>query len=253
VPKPFDATTKHLLETDPGAWMTFADLVPDGPVTVLDTDLSTVTSAADGVYRVDGPEPWLVHFEFQSSADRLLNARLLRYNVLLSDRYDLPVQSVVILLRPEADSPSLTGVHQRRLPDGRLCHEFHYRVVRLWERPVDEILEADLALLPLAPLTAVSPTMLPDVLHRVDERMRHSATPEEAKTLWTGWCPDLILGSVWDGFRVACPRLRGHARKSLARRNMPTKTWACHPPIKRRNNQKNSIKLGHYSGRPSSS
>lgn len=51
--KPFDATAKHLLSVDPAAWLTFAALVPDGPMPLLDTDLATVSAAADGVIRVE--------------------------------------------------------------------------------------------------------------------------------------------------------------------------------------------------------
>ena len=136
MPKPFDATTKYLLQVDPAAWLAVASLVPDGVVTLLDTDLSTVSAAADALIRIDGPEPWLAHIEFQTSRDDLLAWRLLRYNVLSSDRHELPVVSVVILLRPEADHRSLNGVFQSRLPDGQVVLEFHYRVVRVWEVPV---------------------------------------------------------------------------------------------------------------------
>ena len=75
---------------------------------MLDTDLSTVSAVADAVIRIDGPEPWLAHLEFQVSKDDLLVSRLLRYNVLSSDRHGLPVLSVVILLRREADKPALS-------------------------------------------------------------------------------------------------------------------------------------------------
>ncbi len=76
--KPFDATTKDLLESDPVAWMTYLGLHPQGTVEVIDSDLSTVTAEADKVYRVSGSEPYLVHVEMQSSADTTLPRRLLR-------------------------------------------------------------------------------------------------------------------------------------------------------------------------------
>ena len=118
--KPFDVTTKYLLHADPVAWLALASLVPDGAVSILDTDLSTLSAAADALIRIEGPEPWLVHVEFQSSKDDLLPWRLLRYNVLSSDRHELPVLSVVILLRPEAENRSLNGVFQSRLPSGQV-------------------------------------------------------------------------------------------------------------------------------------
>ncbi|MDR3636076.1 MAG: hypothetical protein P4L84_19900 [Isosphaeraceae bacterium] len=79
--KPYDATTKTLLKARPDAWLALTGLAADGPVTGLDTDVSTVTATVDGARRVDGPQPWLVHFEFQASADSALARRMWRYNV----------------------------------------------------------------------------------------------------------------------------------------------------------------------------
>ncbi len=81
--KPFDATSKDLLESDPAAWMGYLGLHPQGPVEVIDSDPSTVTTEADKVFRVVDPEPYLIHVEMQSSADTTLPRRLLRYNALL--------------------------------------------------------------------------------------------------------------------------------------------------------------------------
>lgn len=185
MPKPFDAATKHLLESDPDSWMDFASLVPDGRLSVLDADLSAVTASADAVIHVDGPSPWLAHFEFQSGGDLTLASRLLRYNVLLGHRHDVPVQSVVILLRTEADGPDLSGIYRRPLPDGRPSVEFHYRVIRAWRKPVEPILEGGLATLPMAPLADVSRDDLPGIIRRMDERLGRETTPDEAAVLWT--------------------------------------------------------------------
>jgi predicted transposase YdaD len=192
VPKPFDAATKHLFETDPGTWMAYAELVPDGPLRVLDTDISTVSSAADAVVRVDGVAPWLVHFEFQASHDATLPKRLLRYNVLLADRHELPVLTVIILLRPEAARPDLTGVFQQHLPSGRLCHEFHYLVIRAWEKPIEDVLSGGVATLPLASLADVPRETMPEIARRVNERLRLEVRPAEAETLWTAFF--ILLG-----------------------------------------------------------
>jgi hypothetical protein len=131
LPKPFDATTKYLWRAGPDDWLALASLVPDGPLKILDAELSMVSTAADCAIQVNGPEPWLVHLELQSSNSKLLIWRLLRYNVLLSERHKLPVLSVVILLRPEADRADLTGRLEHRLPSGRIIHDFRYLVVRL--------------------------------------------------------------------------------------------------------------------------
>ena len=144
--KPFDATTKHLVESRPGDWLEYAGLTR-ADVDVIDADLATVTAQADKVLRVKAPVPWLAHLEFQAGYDRDLGERTLQYNVLLHRRHGLPVQSVVLLLRPEADGPEMTGLVQHRLPDGRRYLEFDYEVVRVWQKPVDAVLAGGLGTL----------------------------------------------------------------------------------------------------------
>jgi hypothetical protein len=55
------------------------------------------------------------------------------YNDVLDDRHGLPVWSEAFLLRPEADSPQLTGVLTRGLPDGTPIHDFRYGITRVWQ------------------------------------------------------------------------------------------------------------------------
>jgi len=105
--------------------------------------------------------------------------------VLLNYREELPVRSVVLLLRPKADGPEMNGVFDQRLPDGDRYLEFRYQVVRAWERPVDAILEGDLGTLPLAPLADVTPEALPGVVRRMRGRLEGEASPEERAMLWS--------------------------------------------------------------------
>jgi predicted transposase YdaD len=184
MPKPFDASTKHLLETRPADWLEYLGL-PRAPVEVTDADLSTVTAAADKVLRVIGPSPWLAHVELQAGPDPELEARVLEYNVLLDRRHQLPVRSIVVLLRPSANRPQLTGRVERHLPDGEQYLAFRYKVVRVWEKPVESVLVGGLGTLPLAPLAAVSEGELPGVLQRMEDRISREAAPDEAGLLWT--------------------------------------------------------------------
>jgi predicted transposase YdaD len=183
--KPFDATMKELLESDPRAWMELLLGRELGDVRILNVDLSTITTEADLVLLVAEVEPWLVHLEFQSSYDPTLPLRLQRYNILVNYRHRLPVQSMALLLCPDADGPAMTGLLQQKLPDGLIYHEFRYNVVRTWERPADEILAGGLATLPLAPLARVKENELPTVIHAMQERLDREATKNQAETLWT--------------------------------------------------------------------
>jgi hypothetical protein len=150
---------------------------------VLDSDLSTITAEADKVFRVSGPEPYLVHVEMQSSADTTLPHRLLRYNVLLDYRHKMRVWSVAILLRPEAEAATLTGSLDLRLPDGQQVHDFRYGVVKTWRQSAEAILQGPLSTLPMALLADVPPESARTVLQRIDERLIREATEPEAARL----------------------------------------------------------------------
>ena len=91
--KPFDATLKHLLEAYPDHWLRLLGFHTAGPAAVIDADLSTVTAEADKVLRLAAPEPWLLHLELQASYDSRLPRRMLRYNILLDERHDTPVEA----------------------------------------------------------------------------------------------------------------------------------------------------------------
>ena len=107
--------------------------------------------------------------KIQSGHDPLLPIRLLEYHALLLRRHLCRVASTIVLLRPEADGPELSGRFESHDPIGDVSITFEYRVIRLWERPVEELLSGGIGILPLAPLV-VEPARLPDVIARLDER-----------------------------------------------------------------------------------
>lgn len=162
-------------------------------VTVVDSDLSTVVVSADKVLRINATEDWLLHSEFQSTYDSDGDWRLLEYNVLATRREGLTVESVVVLLRPEADGPAFSGLLTRM---GRFGSEptleFRYRVVRLWELPVETFLRGGLATLPLAPLARVSDAQLPEVIEAISKRVSAEVSQAEQGALWTSTY--LLLG-----------------------------------------------------------
>jgi len=183
--KPNDATTKDLIEADPAGWVTYlGHPVAPGVVRLVDADVSTVTAAADKVIRVDEPAPWLLHLELQANWDGELDRRLLQYNALLARRHMLPVASVVVLLRPEANATALTGVLPSRPPVGA-GWEFRYDVVRVWERPAAEFLAGPVGLLPLAPIAEVREAELPGIVAAMKARLDSPPDSALAERLWT--------------------------------------------------------------------
>ena len=171
MPKPYDATTKFLLEFNPSGWKPFLGIQSSARVETIDADVSTVSGQADKVLRVLDRIPWLIHLELQASRDPLLALRMQRYNVLLEYKFGCVVYSVVLLLRLSADGPELTGRRQSRRPDGPLISDFRYDVIRLWQLTPEQILSGDLVTLPLAPLTMVSQRQMPRLVQQVHQRL----------------------------------------------------------------------------------
>ena len=64
------------------------------------------------------------------------------------------MRTLIVLLRPAADGPELTGLFERRFPDETPYLAFRYKIVRLWQLPVETCLESGLGLVLLAPLNS---------------------------------------------------------------------------------------------------
>src|ERR1700753_3785209 len=106
--------------------------------------------------------------------------RVLLYNVLLRWRHNLPVRSVVVLLRPEAESAFTRGRVQDRT-DPQYPLEFGYRIVRAWEQRPETGLAGGLGAIPLAPLGAATVEEVADVIRRMRQRLDNEASPEQAR------------------------------------------------------------------------
>jgi hypothetical protein len=181
----YDPTLKTLVETSPADWLSLLGL-PRKRVTVEDTDLATVVSGAvDKVLRVHADPEYLLHFDFQSGHDSaMLPGRLQLYNGALGYRHDRPVLSVAVVLRPEADYPRLTGILERGFPGQEPFAVLRYRVVRVWQLPVEQLLAGGLGTLPLAPVSDVAPSRAPDVIRRMKERLSQEQRQQRVKDLW---------------------------------------------------------------------
>jgi hypothetical protein len=149
---PFDATLKDLGRDDPVAVLTTFDQPPSGAVSLLNVDLSTITTAADLVIGIGDPLTEVVHIDFQSSAAAWKHADILTYNALLHGEYHVPVHSIIILLRPQAAHSNLNGVVSYATRSGRGSMNFAYEIVRLWERSAETFLQGALGTLPFAVL-----------------------------------------------------------------------------------------------------
>jgi hypothetical protein len=186
----FDATLKDMGRDSPEGFLAAFDRPPALPVKLLNVDLSTVTTAADLVVGLGEPLEEIVQLDFQSSAAAWKHADLLVYHALLFAHYHVQVHTVIILLRSEAAHANLNGIIRYAPRPGRGSMEFSYEVVRLWERPADELLGADVGVVPLAMLGRLPEGLsleegLVAVAQRVVDRLVHQAPPKRVKKLLT--------------------------------------------------------------------
>ena len=196
--KPFDASLKDIIEEYARAW---AEQFTPGPilaVAVIDADVSTVTAAADKVIRLQTTAgECLLDLEAQSSFDADKPGRMLLYSVILNQRHRLPVRSVMVLLRREANATALTGVVELRYaPTEPPYLTFHYTVIRLWQQPLAPLLNGPIGLLPLAPLTDEAEADIQGVVDHVIRRLRVETPREEAAKMETATF--ILMGMRYD-------------------------------------------------------
>ncbi len=178
--KPYDATLNSLIDAHLDDWARYIANrcgVPMGVVSSIDTDLS-VNLQADRLFRMDGETPLILHLEMESSSRRGIPRRMLRYNVFTHEQHELPVHSVLLLLRPEARASDQTGTLRLVGGHGREYLRFDYSVIRVWEEPLESLLNAGLGLAPLSILTNEASVNLPVAFDRLLTSVRAQGTSE---------------------------------------------------------------------------
>ena len=200
--KPFDATLKELIRAYPADWLTHLGV----PVTeelpeIIPADLSTVTAAADTLIRVGDR---IIHIDVESGPDDSLAGRILLYNVLAYRQTGLPVRSIAVLLRSNAQRAN----HSDRVEYEDLS--FGFRIVKVWELPAEDLLQAGIGLLPLAVLGQPPSGMtraqaLPAQTERIVARAKAEAGPRASEVVTAAFIlagmhsnPD-FLRSIFEG------------------------------------------------------
>jgi hypothetical protein len=190
MPKVYDATCKDLVASYPGDFGAAFGLAGPVPLTVHNVELSIVSAATDVVLGRGQPPDAFIILDFQSHWENDLLSRTLLYNAILHHQKQVPVHSMLVLLRPIAHLDRLEGgVHYAVWPErGQTDHRFE--IIKLWEQPVARFLAGGLGILPLVPLCQMTQgstleEALPGILHRINERLMAEAKPEDAGRLWT--------------------------------------------------------------------
>ncbi len=181
----FDPTLKEMVECGPADWPVLTRL-PRGPTRIVDADIATVSGAGDKVLVVEADPPYLLHLEFLVGHDAAVQPRKLhKRNLLLEDRHDREVKTVLVLLRPEDDSPALSGHRQRTFRgETEPYMVFRYEVLRVWQVPAAVLLAGGPGTLPLAPLGAVTEAQLPGIIKAMSRRLRSRRLSALAGKLW---------------------------------------------------------------------
>ena len=183
--KEFDATLNQLIDVRPADWVALLCErvgIPFAPFEMLDTDLAT-TLQADKVFRINGERPSLIHLELESGSRLGIPAELLRYNVHVHGMYGMDVDTVILLLRPKANPSDMTGEYVRNGGDGRRSLWFRYTVLRLWEEPMNPLLEGGLGTLPLALLTNEAAADMGVAFQRFTTRLASESGERTKETL----------------------------------------------------------------------
>ena len=204
----YDAAAKFFANLRLRDWMTLINTSSEleiaeleeltvGPeVEELDSDVSTVSARVDKLMRVGGKDPRIEHVEVQTFRDVRVPVRLCRYGVVVHYVRGLPVNSTVILLHPSADGPELTGLYVAKSADGTPFLQYRYRVIRIWEIPVEVLLRAGIGVLVFAPLCKIDRDALPALIAQMRVRVERELPPSEQAEFWGGM--GILMGLAFD-------------------------------------------------------
>jgi hypothetical protein len=208
----FDATLKEIFAPHPKDFALVFRFSCIEPAQALNVDLSTISAATDVAFGFGVPLQEIVDLNFQSGPDPTLPARVHLYNAAFHLRFQVPVRSILILLRPKANTGELTGKLAYACGGKRV--EFEYDVVRMWLEPVAPFLQGGLRLLPLATLCQMPEDKplaeaLREVVREIDHRLTQEADHAQAVRLMTAAfiltglrVQKEDLATIYDGVRV---------------------------------------------------
>lgn len=138
----YDATFKILVDHSPGDWARYLSTVAVQIAAPVDTSLHETKEVVDRLLQVHyGGSEFIIHVEFHAghSGSRIPD-RLFHYNASVMKRYAMTALSCVLILRSEADSPSISGTFVRTIEPFGDIHSFRYHPIRLWQEPLERFL-----------------------------------------------------------------------------------------------------------------
>ncbi|NEP66111.1 MAG: Rpn family recombination-promoting nuclease/putative transposase, partial [Moorea sp. SIO3A5] len=142
----YDNICKYLAENYPGDLVKWLHDIEVTEISVLKTELNTEPIHADSLTLLQTANQ-ILQWEFQTlpASKPSLPLRMLKYWVRLKEKYNCPIEQVVIFLKFTTSSKAYTN----QLVESNTSHR--YRVIRMWEQDPLQFL-ANPALLPFATL-----------------------------------------------------------------------------------------------------
>jgi predicted transposase YdaD len=171
-----DSLLKRLISTfilDFATWLLGTAVQTARP---LQSELPGTTVAVDQVFQVTlaNDRELLLHLEFQGRRSHgPMQRRMLEYMSRLAHIHRLDLESMVLYIGRGAGADD-TGIYQVNGLDGTPVLTWHYRVIRLWQMPAEELIAAGR----VAPLALLGQTQIgqPEViLPTVVTRLRNVA------------------------------------------------------------------------------
>ncbi len=146
-------------------------------------EFPAVRRQADLVWEVQTPEGErsLLHVELQTEPDTQIGARIADYKIQLWQRDHLPIQSVVVFLRPASNiQPSPFVIPWRQ----GTSLQSDYAIIKLWEIPVERVLATPAY--DLWPLAALMAGVTVERVVAVDEQIAAAPLPQAERSELTG-------------------------------------------------------------------
>ncbi|OCR02073.1 hypothetical protein BCD67_07815 [Oscillatoriales cyanobacterium USR001] len=142
----YDNTCKYLAEKSPASFVRWLLNIEPGKISVLKTEIIPEPIEADTLVLLQTVNQ-ILHLEFQTVpySTPSIPLRMLEYKAILTRKYRLPIEQVVIFLK----HTNSELVFQNQYEDDYTIHR--YRIIRIWEQNPSPLLVTP-ELLPLAAL-----------------------------------------------------------------------------------------------------
>lgn len=152
--KPADIGGKRLISLAPDAWVRWVTQQPDLVAReIIGADFQWISRENDALIKVSSPThgEFLVLTELQLRYRSTLPARMHAYSALAREKYGLPVYAVLINILSVGQSTIVPDCFEQEFLGQRTIQD--YRVVNLWEVPVESVFEQSLvSLMPFVPM-----------------------------------------------------------------------------------------------------